>query len=120
MGSEMCIRDSYKRYFISNENAANKWRCGFFIANYFILGRVTAELDWGFYLYDGIRNANPNPHPKYGYERPMFYTYKINDEDGWNYFRLAFKVRVWEGLTCLLYTSPSPRDRTRSRMPSSA
>ena len=25
----------------------------------------------------------------------------------------------WEG-SCLLYTSPSPRDRTRSRMPSSA
>ena len=25
-----------------------------------------------------------------------------------------------EDLTCLLYTSPSPRDRTRSRMPSSA
>ena len=25
-----------------------------------------------------------------------------------------------EHITCLLYTSPSPRDRTRSRMPSSA
>ena len=25
-----------------------------------------------------------------------------------------------KGSTCLLYTSPSPRDRTRSRMPSSA
>ena len=25
-----------------------------------------------------------------------------------------------QGRTCLLYTSPSPRDRTRSRMPSSA
>ena len=25
-----------------------------------------------------------------------------------------------QGKTCLLYTSPSPRDRTRSRMPSSA
>ena len=25
-----------------------------------------------------------------------------------------------EALVCLLYTSPSPRDRTRSRMPSSA
>ena len=25
-----------------------------------------------------------------------------------------------ELITCLLYTSPSPRDRTRSRMPSSA
>ena len=27
--------------------------------------------------------------------------------------------QVW-GFICLLYTSPSPRDRTRSRMPSSA
>ena len=27
--------------------------------------------------------------------------------------------KILEG-TCLLYTSPSPRDRTRSRMPSSA
>ena len=27
---------------------------------------------------------------------------------------------VTEEHTCLLYTSPSPRDRTRSRMPSSA
>mgnify|MGYP002682372433 CR=1 FL=1 len=25
-----------------------------------------------------------------------------------------------KGISCLLYTSPSPRDRTRSRMPSSA
>ena len=35
------------------------------------------------------------------------------------------RTRVDEGLLknskiCLLYTSPSPRDRTRSRMPSSA
>ena len=29
-------------------------------------------------------------------------------------------VLVPGGGTCLLYTSPSPRDRTRSRMPSSA
>ena len=28
--------------------------------------------------------------------------------------------KVFAGYTCLLYTSPSPRDRTRSRMPSSA
>ena len=31
-------------------------------------------------------------------------------------FNLSFDV----GNSCLLYTSPSPRDRTRSRMPSSA
>ena len=29
-------------------------------------------------------------------------------------------VRLEEAQACLLYTSPSPRDRTRSRMPSSA
>ena len=27
---------------------------------------------------------------------------------------------LWQDEDCLLYTSPSPRDRTRSRMPSSA
>jgi sensor histidine kinase regulating citrate/malate metabolism len=27
---------------------------------------------------------------------------------------------AWEGIPCLLYTSPSPRDRQKSRMPSSA
>ena len=30
------------------------------------------------------------------------------------------KAGLTEAFTCLLYTSPSPRDRTRSRMPSSA
>ena len=29
-------------------------------------------------------------------------------------------VFIVPGIICLLYTSPSPRDRTRSRMPSSA
>ena len=29
-------------------------------------------------------------------------------------------VRLREKYTCLLYTSPSPRDRQKSRMPSSA
>ena len=31
----------------------------------------------------------------------------------------VIKTIHWR-ITCLLYTSPSPRDRTRSRMPSSA
>ena len=39
--------------------------------------------------------------------------------------RLPAKINVLRAqgypiYTCLLYTSPSPRDRTRSRMPSSA
>ena len=31
-----------------------------------------------------------------------------------------FNSKIVRFTTCLLYTSPSPRDRTRSRMPSSA
>ena len=34
-------------------------------------------------------------------------------------FALSSPILEWDML-CLLYTSPSPRDRTRSRMPSSA
>ena len=34
--------------------------------------------------------------------------------------RSFFMVRTEYHCNCLLYTSPSPRDRTRSRMPSSA
>ena len=33
---------------------------------------------------------------------------------------LAEKMTVARTITCLLYTSPSPRDRQKSRMPSSA
>ena len=33
---------------------------------------------------------------------------------------LAFEMGPVEGMTCLLYTSPSPRDQRGSRMPSSA
>ena len=35
-------------------------------------------------------------------------------------FILGLTALRSQALTCLLYTSPSPRDRTRSRMPSSA
>ena len=32
----------------------------------------------------------------------------------------GYKDALWGVYTCLLYTSPSPRDRSLSRMPSSA
>ena len=35
-------------------------------------------------------------------------------------FKGKFSKNIGPKNTCLLYTSPSPRDRTRSRMPSSA
>ena len=48
-----------------------------------------------------------------------------SNKDAFNRIHSDFHGRTVEGEalsadTCLLYTSPSPRDRTRSRMPSSA
>ena len=40
--------------------------------------------------------------------------------DGWTMISELNKKFGEEANDCLLYTSPSPRDRTRSRMPSSA
>ena len=44
----------------------------------------------------------------------------VHDEDG-HYFTVDqnFRDKI-KSLYCLLYTSPSPRDRSLSRMPSSA
>ena len=74
----------------------------------------SAELDHidPFLLLDFFESDNPDDyiagfpsHPHRGFETVTYL--------------LAGKVRH-EDSACLLYTSPSPRDRTRSRMPSSA
>ena len=56
-------------------------------------------------------------------ELGQFFTFEV---PGFK-FMPQFRNRVWDGKirlfsyqTCLLYTSPSPRDRSVSRMPSSA
>ena len=43
------------------------------------------------------------------------YAHKLADDRKWDDVKV-----LTPGQICLLYTSPSPRDRTRSRMPSSA
>ena len=55
-------------------------------------------------LQDFINNTSVTVHQTIHYHNNT--TYVVDDGD--------------YSTTCLLYTSPSPRDRTRSRMPSSA
>ena len=46
---------------------------------------------------------------------------KYGDDWAWDTHSESVKFqRAYHSTDCLLYTSPSPRDRTRSRMPSSA
>ena len=54
-------------------------------------------------------------------------TYDLNGKSQWVYFKNNYpeidkqtNSSFYQVINCLLYTSPSPRDRTRSRMPSSA
>ena len=62
--------------------------------------RALVDLEWYGYLEEGTENY----HEVILYSGETFVvTVEKEDEDA-----------------CLLYTSPSPRDRTRSRMPSSA
>ena len=57
-------------------------------------------------------------------ETPHIFLYKENENlifmNNDNFEQLSINVDMIGDQSCLLYTSPSPRDRTRSRMPSSA
>ena len=46
--------------------------------------------------------------------------YNVHRNDAGNLAFIAFSTNGQRDITCLLYTSPSPRDRQKSRMPSSA
>ena len=57
-------------------------------------------------------------HPKYGKYISLSTKYHVHDEK--EVCNEGDTVLIQECKPCLLYTSPSPRDATLSRMPSSA
>ena len=77
----------------------------------------------------GGKGANLAEMASLGIDVPPGFT--VSTEACVHYFKNKnkFPPKLWDEIlthlkslekTCLLYTSPSPRDRTRSRMPSSA
>ena len=58
--------------------------------------------------FDPVIERFISSHDKPSIKKTLAFEYFNNDVDALNTY------------ICLLYTSPSPRDRTRSRMPSSA
>ena len=120
-----------------------KWPKGKIIINYYdALKKITAE-NWikntvdEFGGFDSVINCSgvlsrvPFLY-KDGDEEDILNTLNINFLAIWNLCRLSWdhlcasgRGRIivlvsMSGKSCLLYTSPSPRDRTRCRMPSSA
>ena len=87
-------------------------------------GRILAYPDAHRYRlganYEQIPVNRP-VHPVSNYQRDGFMNVEGNGADNPNYFPNSFdNIEADKNYNCLLYTSPSPRDRTRSRMPSSA
>jgi len=79
-----------------------------------------------FLLLKGIGKKSKFFLTKGGFEKQVFFAelklnngkYLIIRRGVDNPTKISFKANEYK--LCLLYTSPSPRDRTRSRMPSSA
>ena len=84
--------------YILDDKIANLFRVAIGINNEFRIGRITAILDWGIYLYDPIKLAYKDENGNKYEKRPMLYKYNIDKEDGWNYFRLGVRCRVWDNL----------------------
>ena len=89
---------SFGRYTILNDDISNKFRIATSFNNEFKIGRITAILDCGVYLYDPIRLAFTDTNSNKYTKRALLYRYNIEKEDGWNYFRLGVRCRVLENL----------------------
>jgi len=71
----------------------------------------------GFFLLLGIIFILGNKREKKKYYNSILLTQR-DIKETITHEHERFWLHAWK--ICLLYTSPSPRDRTRSRMPSSA
>ena len=78
------------------------------------------------YVAEFLMDSGRTKHVHFGASGYTDYTLGATPEQR-EHYRTRHKKEDWTNPTtagalspCLLYTSPSPRDRTRSRMPSSA
>ena len=108
----------FGKTYLYESNIANCFRVGLSIQPEFIIGRLTAGLHVGFYLYDPIKNLEPystitdTSDPKYDpnalhpgdkpFNRGIFYSYDYtkasNYQDGWCYMQFVLKYHVLKHL----------------------
>jgi len=89
--------NQYKRTYIESDEFKNKIRAGISWQNELIIGKLTAGLHLGLYLYDPIKNLEPYDRAEKGtIRKPLIYSYNIDKEDGWLYTRVVGRYAITE------------------------
>jgi len=80
------------------------------------IGIVACSAEGAALCYRTICMEGPEKLGRYAHPETTMHSHPLSQ------YMVHIDAGDWEGVArlCLLYTSPSPRDRTRSRMPSSA
>ena len=98
----------FGKTYLRTSDAKNCFRVGFSIQPEFIIGRLTAGIHVGFYLFDPVKNLEPydqsgkDPkalHPgDEPFNRGLFYSYDFSKastyQDGWCYMQFVLKYHV--------------------------
>jgi hypothetical protein len=96
----------FGKTYLKESNVKNCFRVGFSIQPEFIIGRLTAGIHVGFYLYDPVKNLEPFEKVKANGGEPLnrgvFYNYDFtkasNYQDGWCYMQFVMKYHVLDHL----------------------
>lgn len=108
----------FGKTYLRESDAKNCFRLGFSIQPEFIIGKLTAGIHVGFYIYDPVKNLEPystvtnTDDPKYDpnalhpgdepFSRGTFYTYDFTKastyQDGWCYMQFVMKYHVLDHL----------------------
>ena len=85
----------FQRTYLATDEFKNKIRAGVSWHNELIIGKLTAGLHLGLYLYDPIKNLEPYKEAAKGQIRkPLIYGYDIDKEDGWLYTRVVGRYAI--------------------------
>ena len=98
----------FGKTYLKESRTANCFRAGISLQPEFIIGRLTAGIHVGFYVYDPIKNLEPYAEAKAADEagqplnRGIFYSYDFskasNYQDGWCYMQFVLKYHVLDHL----------------------
>ena len=92
-------KNIYQRTYIVSDELKNKFRVGLSWQHEFMLGRLSAGIHLGLYLYNPINNLEPYTVAKTTtLHKSLFYPYNIEKEDGWLYTRASLKYSLTQHL----------------------